>query len=153
MMARKGAAMTELTPPDTATRRAAEAIGAQLADGPITLAGVATPLPEAAAMALRAIINELANGNAVAVVGREEEFSPDEVAVTLHMPVDIVQRLMAEGRVAYRTVGTEPRIPASAITAFRASQRAAMDEMVRLDQEMGLYDFPESAVGAVNEPV
>ena len=130
--------------PDLATAKAARAISAELPDGQLKLANVSTPLPAAVSAILREVLAEFAVGHAVTVVPMEAEFSPAEAAEFLNVSRGFVTRLMAEGQLPYREVGSHRRIPAPIVLEYdkaqRSRARAALAEIGSRDQAMGLYD-------------
>ncbi|MBL8847591.1 MAG: helix-turn-helix domain-containing protein [Hyphomicrobium zavarzinii] len=131
--------------PDAETAAAARAIAARLPEGPLKLEDVLTPLPPAVANILREVLTQFAAGKAVSVIPQDEEMTPNEAAEFLRVSRGHVAKLMDDGALPYREVGTHRRIPTAALVLYdkaqRARQRAAMEEMVRLDQDMGLYDL------------
>ena len=70
----------------------------------------------------------------------------DEAATFLNVSRGYVLKLMDEGQLPFRSVGSHRRIPGMALAAYRARQdvvpRKAMDDLVALSAEMGLYDNP-----------
>lgn len=132
--------------PDPDTINQAKVIASGLADGELRLAGSDVPLPAAAATLLREVLAALAAGQGVAVIAQNSEMTPSEAAVFLNVSRGYVLKLMDEGQLPFRSVGTHRRIPGMALAAYRARQdavsRKAMDDLVALSAEMGLYDNP-----------
>ena len=74
-----------------------------------------------------------------------KEMTPSEAAKFLNVSRPFVVKLIKNGELPCRMVGTHHRIPTSALRKYREKmfQRAkkAMDEIVRINQELGLYDL------------
>ena len=89
------------------------------------------------------LIEAQQRGGAV-VIPVQAEFTPNEAATILGISRPQVYKLIDQGRLAHRRVGTHRRIPATAVTAFRAeqhaAQRQAMVELTRLSNELGLTE-------------
>jgi excisionase family DNA binding protein len=124
---------------------------ARLGDNPMAIgaAGAADnmTLPPHVADTIRQVLVNLAAGRDVAVSERREELTPNEAAVFLNVSRPYVVKLLDEGVLPFREVGTHKRIPYADLAAYKQEQRArsrvAMTELVRLSQEMGLYDDPQ----------
>ncbi len=131
--------------PDAKTAAAARAIAAEMPRGPIKLDGVQTPLPEPIATMLREIVAAYAAGNPVSLIARDGEVTPNEAADFLNVSRGTIAKLMDDGTLAFRSVGTHRRIPVAVVAAYDLKQRAraeaALDELTRLSREMGLYDM------------
>lgn len=130
--------------PDAASIDTARAITASLPDGDLHIDGIATPLPPEAATMLREMLARMAAGEPVALITASSELTPAEAAEFLNVSRGFVSRLMDKGKLPFHMVGTHRRIPGAAVAAYKAAQqvrsRAAMDELVRLSQDMGGYD-------------
>ncbi|MFV2143123.1 MULTISPECIES: helix-turn-helix domain-containing protein [Isoptericola] len=74
----------------------------------------------------------------------DEEIAPARAADLLGMSRPRVRRLMDDGVLPYRKVGSHHRIPLSAIHRFRAAERARMEqgmaELADLQNELGLTE-------------
>ena len=124
---------------------------ARLGDNPMAIgaagAANALTLPPHMAEVIRQVLVNLAAGRDVAVSERREEVTPNEAAEFLNVSRPYIVKLLDEGVLPFREVGTHKRIPYADLAAYkheqRARSRAAMTELVRLSQEMGLYDSPE----------
>ncbi len=138
--------MTTMISPDAATVSQAKDVASQLGDGELRLTGIATPLPEVVAKALRELLAAVAAGQGVTVIAQGSEMTPNEAAVFLNVSRGFVMKLLDEGQLPFRTVGAHRRIPGPALAAYRARQDAiankAMAELMALSQDMGLYDNP-----------
>lgn len=100
-------------------------------------------LPRATAEKVLALLSEERKDGAVVVPARHE-FRTSEAAAMLGVSRPHLSRLIKEGRIAARQVGSHWRIPASAVVAFQDAERA--DAMSRVDgfaaweNEVGLVD-------------
>jgi len=101
-------------------------------------------IPGAALQLLARILNEFANGNAVEVVPVHSDLTTQEAADLLQVSRPYLIKLLEAGTLPFHRVGQHRRIRFSDLMTFKAqSQREreeAFGEMVRLNQEMGLYD-------------
>lgn len=100
-------------------------------------------LPRATAEKVLTLLSEERKDGAV-VVPTRHEFRTAEAAVMLGVSRPHLSRLIKDGKIAARRVGSHWRIPASAVVAFQESERA--DAMARMDafaaweNEAGLVD-------------
>jgi excisionase family DNA binding protein len=84
----------------------------------------AAELPvEARALLLR-ILGHLANGDAVTVVPVQSEVTAQQAAEILGVSRPFLIRLIDEGKLACRVVGTHRRIPLSDLLAFKEANKA-----------------------------
>ena len=129
---------------DKKTIAAARDIVASLPSGQIKIAGLDKPLPPAAAGLLRELLASMAKGSSVGLLVNDREMTPNEAAAHLNVSRGFVSKLMDEGTLPFRQVGSHRRIPVAAVIklalSMRAQADAAMNELVQLSQEMGLYD-------------
>jgi excisionase family DNA binding protein len=83
-----------------------------------------------------------AQGHAVVVTQGLREVSPTEAAAMLGMSRAQVRKLMDDGKLPFRLVGTHHRIRANAIQTWLeiedARQEAAMADLMALQNELGL---------------
>src|SRR5882724_8075447 len=133
--------------PDGTTVTAARNIAKELPAGDIKIDGVTIPLPPQIAALLRDALASYAAGKSVGLVVRDSEMTPNEAAEFLNVSRGTVTRLIDEGVLPVRIVGTHKRIPTAVVEAYDAKQRArseaALTELVRPSQEMGLYDVDQ----------
>jgi len=99
--------------------------------------------PEARTLLLR-ILGHMANGDAVTVVPVAAEVTAQQAAELLGVSRPFVIRLVDEGKLACRLVGTHRRIPLVDLLAFkqanRAERRAIAAELTAEAQELG-FDY------------
>lgn len=108
----------------------------------ITLGRKPLDLPAPALSLVAEVVEHLAAGRAVAVMGADEEISPREAAEILGVSRPFAARLFDEGRIPSRRVGTHRRALARDVIAYRdqqhAARRAALDELAAEGQRLGL---------------
>lgn len=99
--------------------------------------------PEARTLLLR-ILGHMANGDAVTVVPVAAEVTAQQAAEILGVSRPFVIRLVDEGKLACRLVGTHRRLPLADLLAFkqanRAERRAIAAELTAEAQELG-FDY------------
>ena len=99
-------------------------------------------LPAAAARLLVRILEEMARGNAVAVIPVHAEITTQEAADMLSISRPSLIQLLDEGKIDYRRVGTHRRVRFEALTKYKrqadAARRAALAELAAYDQELGI---------------
>lgn len=102
-------------------------------------------LPAAAAAILRDVLGFMARGHGITLFPRLAEVTTAEAADILNVSRPYVIKLLEEGEMAYRMVGSHRRIPLKDILDYKhdSDKRMdeAMDELVALSQELGLYDL------------
>ena len=93
---------------------------------------------------LASVIDAQAQGQDVVVTRGLRELTTTEAAKVLGMSRPQVSKLMDQGRLPYRLVGTHHRIPVAAVSLFldieSKRQHAAMAELVALQNKWGLTE-------------
>jgi len=101
-------------------------------------------VPTAALNLLVKILDQFASGNAVEVVPIHAELTTQEAADLLNVSRPYLIKLLEEGKLPFHRTGAHRRIRFDDLIAFREEQdrksEEAMTELVRLSEEMGLYD-------------
>lgn len=104
----------------------------------------AVELPTEARALLLRILGHMANGDAVTVVPVAAEVTAQQAAEILGVSRPFVVRLVDEGKLACRLVGTHRRIPLADLLAFkhanRAERRAIAAELTVEAQDLG-FDY------------
>jgi hypothetical protein len=113
--------------------------------GPTVIApdGGSVPMPHTLTQLLHDITEVLAAGDAVDVVAVPRELTVGQAAAFLDESEEDVQALIGEGRLATTGDADPVRIRLADLVAFAdqedAERRDALEELVRLNQELGLY--------------
>ena len=104
--------------------------------------GETVEVPVPAIRLLREILDEMARGNAVALAPVHAELTTKQAADLLRISRTHLVRLLDEGRIPCRKVGTHRRVRIEDILAYRrdteARRRNALDRLTVYDQELGL---------------
>jgi len=104
--------------------------------------GEAVTIPTAAFRLLVTILVQMASGNAVRLIPHHAELTSQEAAELLNVSRPYLVRLLDDGRIPFRRVGTHRRVLFKDVMTYKAEHRrarkAALDELTRLDQELGL---------------
>ena len=104
----------------------------------------AVELPAGARALLLRILGHMANGDAVTLVPVAAEVTAQQAAELLGVSRPFVIRLVEEGKLACRLVGTHRRIPIADLLTFkeanRAERRAIAAELAAEAQELG-FDY------------
>jgi excisionase family DNA binding protein len=115
------------------------------ADVPVVVddASDAIHLPRSIAMILREILANFAAGTPVSVVSTHAELTTQQAADLLNVSRPYLVKLLDEGDLAYRMVGTHRRVRTEDLLEYRhrqtlASKRAA-DDLTELSQDLDLY--------------
>jgi excisionase family DNA binding protein len=103
----------------------------------------AVAIPTAAFRLLVTILAQMAAGDAVRLIPHHAELTTQEAAELLNVSRPYLVRLLDEERIPHRKVGTHRRILFKDLMVFKAEHRrargAALDDLTRLSQELGLY--------------
>lgn len=99
-------------------------------------------LPETLAEVLDRVLAEMARGNAVSVVPMQAELTPRQAAELLGVSRPYVSRLMKEGLIPSRNVGTHHRIRLTDLLAYRKkrddARHGALDELARESERLDI---------------
>jgi len=95
---------------------------------------------------LELILEGLSKGKPATVESHEKEVNVEEVArIFFHSSPRSVEELLDKGEITYREEGGEKLMKLGEVMRYdrklRIRRREALDEMVRLSEEMGLYDM------------
>lgn len=99
-------------------------------------------IPPGALRLLVDMLTQLGQGRAVTVVPQNAELTTQEVADYLNVSRPYVVSLIEQEKLPARKVGTRRRVAFEHLLRYdeqqRALRRAALDELARIDQELGL---------------
>lgn len=99
-------------------------------------------IPPGALRLLVDMLTQLGQGRAVTVLPQNAELTTQEVADYLNVSRPYVVKLIEEEKLPARKVGTRRRVAFEHLLRYdeqqRAQSRAALDELARIDQELGL---------------
>jgi excisionase family DNA binding protein len=129
----------------------AQELIARLGAGPVSLGnpatGEMTPLPPHVAELMKQVLSSLAAGRSVSVNEALDEVTPNEAAEFLNVSQPFIAKLMDEGVLTYRQVGSHRRIPYADLAAYRERERArarkAMQRLTRESEDLGLHALSE----------
>lgn len=106
--------------------------------------GQARDLPPAVYDALLQVLSALANHQAISIVPTSMELTTNQAADLLNVSRSHILQLVDSGQLAARMIGTHRRIALTDLLAFRDGMtrraRKGLDDLARLDQELGLDD-------------
>jgi excisionase family DNA binding protein len=99
-------------------------------------------LPAAAAAPLLAMLKAMGEGKPVAVHAADSEVTTQQAADLLNVSRPYLVGLIDNGALPARMVGNQRRLPLKDVLAYKrdtqAKRRAALDELAKSDQELGL---------------
>lgn len=100
--------------------------------------------PPGAAAAFERVLEAMAEGGGVAVAPLDAELTTQQAADILGVSRPTLVKYLGDGTLPFRTIGVHRRIRAVDLFAYleqeRAQRDAALDEMVEINQQAGLYD-------------
>lgn len=91
-------------------------------------------LPAAAAAAVRHLLVELASGAAVHVLAEDAELTTQEAADLLGISRTYLVRLVDEGKLPARLVGTHRRLRAADVLAYQARRNARLEAVAKITE-------------------
>lgn len=102
-------------------------------------------LPAGAVALLKDILEAMADGHSITMIPHHTELTTMEAADILNVSRPYLIKLLESGKIRFRKVGTHRRITMEDLMAYKEKSarqsRAAMDELVALSEELGLYDL------------
>ncbi|TIH29288.1 helix-turn-helix domain-containing protein [Subtercola vilae] len=101
----------------------------------------AVALPRQAVDALMIALGSIAAGHGVRVISIDDELTTQEAASILNVSRPFLIKLLDEGKIAYRKVGSHRRVRSDSLMRYKSADdersKADADELIRLGQEMG----------------
>ena len=102
-------------------------------------------LPASALAPLKLLLEKMADGHSIATLPLGAELFISQAAKLLNVPRMHVVKLIKEGELPCRKVGEYPKVLTADLLAYQQASRkrseAALDELVALSEELGLYDL------------
>ena len=99
-------------------------------------------LPDSVLLLVRQILTEMAQGHAVSLSALPQELSTQQAATVLGVSRPFVIKLMDEGQLAYRKVGSHRRVMLDEVMVYmegtRVKRLAGLAELTAEAQELGL---------------
>ena len=106
--------------------------------------GETLDIPMSLLQALRVVVADLQQGDAVSIMTLPQALTTQEAAEMLNVSRPYLIKILEEGAMPYTKVGTHRRIRLSDVLAYKAvrhiREREGLAELTRLSQEFGLYD-------------
>lgn len=106
--------------------------------------GTTVELPKTAVDGLIEMLDAVAHGEDATVVRTPREVTTQQAATVLNVSRPTVVKLIDDGTLPARKVGSHRRILLTDLLAYRdqvvAERRAALEQMAREAEELGLYD-------------
>jgi len=106
--------------------------------------GATVQLPKTAADGLIEMLEAVAEGDIATVVRTPREVSTQQAATVLNVSRPTVEKLIDDGVLPSRKVGSHRRIMLTDLLAYRADmvarRRAVLDQMSRDADELGFYE-------------
>ncbi len=101
-------------------------------------------LPEPLFQVLATAARALAAGRSVVIFHYDDEVTTQQAADLIQISRPYLIKLLEEGRIAYRKVGTHRRIRIADVLKYKEvrdeRRRADLKELIRVSESMGLYD-------------
>lgn len=106
--------------------------------------GDSIPLPASMFYVLERVAEVMARGDSITLVPLGKEVTTQQAADLLNVSRQYLVRLLAEGRMPFRKVGTHRRVRIEEVLKFKTKRdkdrRAGLRELSRMTQEFGGYD-------------
>jgi len=106
--------------------------------------GVTFSLSTTAITGLKNLLLQIAQGNAISITPVRTELTTHQAAELLNVSRPYLIKLLEQGHIPYRKVGSHRRIPTQPLLEYKAREEekanSALDEIVSLTEKLGLYD-------------
>ncbi|HVE83867.1 MAG TPA: helix-turn-helix domain-containing protein [Myxococcales bacterium] len=103
---------------------------------PVHLSGATTAM-------LREVLEPIARGESVTILPAGHELTPRQAAEFLKVSRQYLTRLLDEGKIAFRRVGTHRRVSFESLVEYKrtsdAERSEALAKLTRESEELGLY--------------
>jgi excisionase family DNA binding protein len=110
----------------------------------VTPQGSEIRLPHSILKVLMEVVHEMARGNAVRVMPIHAELTTQQAAELLNVSRPFLVRILEQGEIKYRKVGTHRRILLEDLLVYKdrrdRERLSALDELAKEDQRLGLYE-------------
>lgn len=117
--------------------------------------GTRVDLPPAAVRLLRDGVAMLRHGAGVTLVPVHRHLTTQEAADLLNVSRQYLTRILDEGTIPFQRVGNRRRLALVDVLAYKhkrdVARREALDELIRLDDEAGLYAREAEIFGQVHD--
>jgi len=114
--------------------------------------GIRMAIPERLAAMVMFILRQTAKGRPVSVMPIDREVTPDQAAAMLQVPISFLLKLLDEGTLGQRKIGTHRRIPYGEVFVYgkkmQIERRKGLDELTALGQEIDAVIDPEGGGGS-----
>ncbi|RAL20082.1 DNA-binding protein [Lujinxingia litoralis] len=110
----------------------------------VSPSGDVIDLPESVFLLLERIIEVLASGDAITVVPVGKELTTQQAANILNVSRQYLVRLLNDGRIPFRKIGTHRRVRMEDLLAYKRQRDrdriASLDDLSQLSQDFDGYD-------------
>ena len=103
----------------------------------------AIELPDSVQRVIRFVVHEMSGGGAVSVVPVHKELTTQQAADLLNVSRQYLVRLLQRGEIPFTKTGTHRRVRLDDLLEYKrrrdADRRSKLDELTRLNEELGHY--------------
>lgn len=101
-------------------------------------------LPDSVFNLLRQVVYYLSEGKAISLIPVNKELTTQEAADILNVSRPFLIKILDQGDLRFRYVGSHRRIRVDDLIDYQnrrdSNRRQALDEMIKISEEAGLYD-------------
>ena len=106
--------------------------------------GETLDIPASLLQALRVVVADLQQGDAISIMTLHQALTTQEAAEILNVSRPYLIKILEEGAMPYTKVGTHRRIRLNDVLAYKKvrniREREGLTELAQISQEFGLYD-------------